>query len=84
MCLDVHRKYICGFVLRTSAILKRSFNRGFRSFLCISAKIPSMLSIENADFIRIFLLYTQKRNDGQNLVPKMEIYLNISAELKSH
>ena len=34
-----------------------------------------VLSIENVDFIRIFLLYTQKRNDGQNLVPKMGIYL---------
>ena len=40
-----------------------------------------MLSIENVDFIRTFLLYTQKRNIGQNLVPKMGIYLNISAEL---
>ena len=25
-----------------------------------------MLSIENVDLIRIFLLYTQKCNDGQN------------------
>ena len=33
-----------------------------------------VLSIENVDFIRI---------DGQNMVPKMGIYLHISAELQS-
>ena len=36
-----------------------------------------MLNIEHVDFIRVFLLYSQKRNDGQNLVPKMGIYLHI-------
>ena len=36
-----------------------------------------VLSIEHVDFICIFLLYSQKRNDGQNWVPKMGIYLHI-------
>ena len=42
-----------------------------------SVYIRKVLSIEHVDFIRIFLLYSQKRNDGQNLVPKMGIYLHL-------
>ena len=42
-----------------------------------SVYIRKVLSIEHVDVIRVFLLYLQKRNDGQNLVPKMGIYLHI-------
>ena len=42
-----------------------------------SVYIRKVLIIEHVDFIRTFLLYLQKRNDGQNLVPKMGIYLHI-------
>ena len=42
-----------------------------------SLYIRKVLSIEHVDFIRVFLLYSQKRNDGQNLVPKMGIYLHV-------
>ena len=42
-----------------------------------SVYIRKVLSIGHVDFIRVFLLYLQKRNDGQNLVPKMGIYLHI-------
>ena len=42
-----------------------------------SVYIRKVLSIEHVDFIRVFLLYLPKRNDGQNLVPKMGINLHI-------
>ena len=70
MCLDVHRKYILFCV----QALKRNLFSEFSVYIRKDAKF-GVLSIENVDFIRIFLLYTQKRNDGQNLVPKMGIYL---------
>ena len=54
--------------------LKRYLFSEFSVYIRKDAKF-GVLSIENVDFIRIFLLYTQKRNDRQNLVPKMGIYL---------
>ena len=65
MCLDVHRKQFC------VEALKRNI---FSEF---SVYIRKVLSVEHVDFIHVFLLYLQKRNDGQNLVPKMGIYLHI-------
>ena len=63
--------------------LKRNISSEFSVYIRKDAKF-GVLSIENVDFIRIFLLYTQKRNDGQSVVPKMGIYLHISADLQSH
>ena len=56
--------------------LKRNFFLEFSVYICKDAKF-GVLSIENVDFIRIFHLYTQKRNDGQNLVPKIIFNLPI-------
>ena len=42
-----------------------------------SVYIRKVLSIEHVDFIRVFLLYSQTRNDGQNLVSEMGIDLHI-------
>ena len=63
--------------------LKRNIFSEFSVYIRKDTK-SGVLSIENVDFVRIFLLYTQKRSDGQNLVPKMGIYLHISAELQRH
>ena len=52
-------------------VLKRNSFSEFSVYIC------TVLSIEYVDFIHVFLLYLQKRNDGQNLVPKMGIYLHI-------
>ena len=81
MCLDVHRNTFAG--LFCVQALKGNIFSEFSVYIRKDTK-SGMLSIENVDFIRTFLLYTQKCNDGQNLVPKMGIYLNISAELQSH
>ena len=42
--------------------LKRNIFSEFSVYIRKGAK-SGVLSIENVDFIRIFLLYTQKRND---------------------
>ena len=44
--------------------LKRNIFSEFSVYIC------KVLSIEHVDFIRVLYLYLQKRNDGQNLVPK--------------
>ena len=61
--------------------LKRNIFSEFSVYMNKDAKSGS---IENVDFIHIFLLYKQKRNAGQNLVLNMGIYFHISAELQSH